>query len=400
MAVSLTGGDQYAVVTDNLGVTFLIDKHTRTRYRVTGLGQLAGVTALYGPAQTVDADTGGRVFLTGWTEGANVVDLFGGPGGIERVIAGQAPHPLEPLAGGERGAPTRPITIPPGGDVNPPAADEPTPEQRNAHAVISDLLDEFGLGSLVDDAWEWILEGLSETEVMQEIRKTAEYKDQFGVILERSAAGLAPMSELQVIAYRQEAARLLRAYGLPASFYDEHTDFDALLLGDIGLPELQTRIEEGFDRVAGAPVEVREAFADLFGVSGDAALAAYFLEPDEDRALSVLLEQVRAAETAGAGSMFGFDVGLGLASELAGFGFGFEDAIQGFRQAAQLQPLSVELAFERADFTEAELIGGSFGIDAQGLEALRRRQEARVAPFEAGGGALLGSQGLAAGAAR
>lgn len=62
-------------------------------HQITGTGQLRGATALYGPARDVAQN-----YQAAATIGLTVVDLFGGPGGIEEVVAGLRPDPIQDAA--------------------------------------------------------------------------------------------------------------------------------------------------------------------------------------------------------------------------------------------------------------------------------------------------------------
>lgn len=267
----------------------------------------------------------------------------------------------------------------------------------DASAYLEALLRQYGLESLLGWAMDMLRQGRSEHEILQLMRDPDNpggkaFRDRFPAIFAREEAGLPPLSPGEYVQYEQEARRLMRESGLPAGFYDDPSDFTNLLAQDVSLRELSQRVELGFERVMQAPAEVRDEFARMFGAEGDQALAALFLDPDA--ALPALERQVAMAEMAGAGSVFGFGVGRGTAEELARFGFSFDQALTSFRQAAQLRPLSNELTFERFDVTEGDLVGGSFGIDANSIESIRKRQEGRVAPFQSGDSARLGEEGL------
>lgn len=377
--------DRFEVVEDNRGVLFVIDRDRQMRFRVTGEGQLQGAVSLFGPVRT-EEDDGSPVELTGWREGPSVVELYGGPGGIEEVVAGER---RDPLAG---------EFIPGIGDELDPVDDDEV--NRDARARIGELLRNYGLEGLIDDAWEWVKEGLSETEIVQRIRETDAYAERFPGMKMRRDAGLPAMSEREYIQYERQARQLMQQSGLPSSFYDTPDDLAEFIGADMALPELSARLTEGFGRVSEAPQEVRDAFADMFGGHGDDALAAFFL--DEERSLPALERAASMSETAGAGAVFDFDVDRQMAEELVDFGVGFDEAMQGFGEAARLRPLTGDLAFERrGQVSEDDLVGARFGVDDQARERLQRRMEARVASFQGGGRALMGQQGISgAGRAR
>lgn len=382
-------------VRDNRGRSWLIDPATRTRWEITGGGQLSAALNLTGQRGVEEVDT----LLTGWNEGPTVVDLFGGPNGIERALAGLQALPTQ-LGGGTIPDP-RGVTSAVGETFSP----RPPRQQRtipDAFAEMDRVLQSVGLGNLSPALREFVTStNPTESQFLLWLREQPQFRDRFPALFELEQEGrqLIPGGGLQenvraYLQYEEGARELFRRFDLPPGFYDQPEDFSRFITAGVSLNELQSRVREGFVRVQQAPAVVREFFEEQFGPSGASALAAFFLDPD--RAETALLERVRIAETGGAAALQGFDVGRGFARRLtreAGIQ-SFQQASQGFQQAARLRPLTRETISERQDITERQAIEASFGTDFTADELLRRRLERRQAQFSGGGGAARTQGGI------
>jgi hypothetical protein len=378
------------------GQMYVVDTQSNVRYQITGEGQLSVATTLYG-------DILDGYDLSGYQSGPSFVQALGGPQAPEQVVAGQIPNPLtgmfvydDPtdLLGTAQSA-----TSTTGDVYNPNAPDAPD-QPSDAFAQIEQILRSIDLEALIPFAKEQIQQGVSADQFLVNLREQDAFRVRFGVIFDLEGQGrqLVPGGGLTdqvraVLQYENTAKEIME--DLPPRFYDTPDDIQKFIAAGISIDELAQRVDQGFAAVRDAPPEVRQAFAEFFGVSGDAALASYFLDPDV--AETALLEQIRTAEISGAGAMFGFDVDRQQAERLGDFGFGFGQATQGFSRAARLRPLASELTFERDNLTEQDLIGSQFGTDPLAAERVRRRQEARVAPFEGGGAGSFSEQGALGG---
>ena len=270
-----------------------------------------------------------------------------------------------------------------------------SPEQQSALAYIRGILADYGLpDTLADWAWDQIVGGTSAEQITLDLYDRPEFAARFPAIVERRNLGLPPISPAEYVAYERAAGQLLRASGLPPGFYDERTDFTRLIAGDVSINELNQRLSsDGWEKVAAAPPEVRDAFGQFFGVQGDAALAAFYLDPD--RAVPVLRRMAAQADIAGRARLAG---GLNLtaerAGELADIGIQGMQAQQAAANVAERSALFTESVSETEDLTgEREGLNAALGIgDAS---SVTRRQQQRVGAFSGGGGAAGSQEGLA-----
>jgi len=262
----------------------------------------------------------------------------------------------------------------------------------SANALLVRVLGLWGLESLASEVWEWHKAGRSFEQILLDLRETPQYQTRFPAMKALGAKGRA-ISEEQYIAYEQSVAELFHGAALPGGFYDGPEDFAQFLMNDISINELADRINQGYLLVASAPIEVRDAFTNFFGVNGDGALAAYFL--DKDRAAPLLMQQAASAAFAGAGAVTGtFGISQDLAMRAAQVGVTTAQALSGFQELADVRPLFTETITESTDLREqVEGVGATFGLDATSAEALRLRRQRREAAFSGTGGALVTQEG-------
>jgi hypothetical protein len=273
--------------------------------------------------------------------------------------------------------------------------------RRDARQTILKVLGDYGLDSLGEYIYNEII--VKEVVNIQDpnaviyaIRERPEYQQRFAGNAARMKKGLAELDPASYVALENSYRMLLQSNGLPANFYDQTGDFQALIEGDVSPSELQQRVEQGYRAVADADPEVVRQMRTLYGV-GEGELAAYFLDPA--RTAPLLTRQARAAQIAARGQeQAGIQLTGGLAEDLARRGLTEAEAAKGFQEIGGLGELRQTFAGEQA-LTEEQLVGGQFGIDVQAQQELDRRRRGRVAQF-AGGGTFARTTGETSGSTR
>lgn len=280
--------------------------------------------------------------------------------------------------------------------------------RRDARQTILKVLGDYGLESLGEYIYNEII--VKEVVNIQDpnaiiyaIRERPEYQQRFAGNAARMKKGLAELDPASYVALENSYRMLLQANGLPANFYDQTSDFQALIEGDVSPAELQQRVEQGYRAVSDADPEVVRQMRTLYGVS-EGELAAYFLDPQ--RTAPLLTRQARAAQIAARGQeQAGIQLTGGLAEDLARRGVTEQEAQRGFQEIGALGELRQTFAGEQA-LTEEQLVGAQFGIDVQAQQELERRRRGRLAEFTGGGtfarttGETSGSTRLAVGEAQ
>lgn len=281
-----------------------------------------------------------------------------------------------------------------GGGGGGPNADPAVPSagQDSARAIIINTLTQFGLGMLAQWAWNLYLTSQSVDLVMLEMRQRQEYKDRFAGLLALADQGIA-ISEEEQIEYERSAAQLMRSAGMPSGFYDNWNDFTGLISNNISMSELGSRVNDAYARVVQAPPAVRQSMNDLYGVEGDSALAAMFLDPE--RALPALTERARVAELGGFLGMQGFNMQKAALERIATWGYDTATVRQRSSDLGSLKGLFSEAVSEETDLTvENEGLGGVFEENADDLRAIQRRIQDRQARTAGSGGASETQRGV------
>lgn len=274
-----------------------------------------------------------------------------------------------------------------------------TEEGKSAKGLIDKLAADFGLDpAFVDRMWTNWLNNQDINRVYADMVSDPAYKARFPGMDALRTQGRA-ISEAEYIGLEQQYAGLFQYYGLPKGFYDDPADFGRLIGGINSPKEVEDRIVTAAQAATGAPEEVRSELRRLYGLS-DGDLTAYFLDPD--RGMDVITKQFTAAQIGGASVRSGFGQlstveaeGLGV----GGAGLSGEQAAQRFDQITDLNPLFAETAEETTDLGRETQLGFVAGTGSA-EDTIRRRQGARAARFEGGGGAAgVGQKGSGLGSA-
>ena len=271
-----------------------------------------------------------------------------------------------------------------------------TPRQ-DARNTIRAVLATFGLEGLADVVYEeYAAERVNISNpdaILFSIRNTTQYQQRFAANAKRAAKGLPELDPASYIALENQYRDLMRANGLPPGFYDQISDFEKLIEGDVSVYELSSRVTEGYRKVAEADPAVKQQMRQLYNVD-ESGLAAYFLDPD--RAAPLLLRQANAAAIAARGrEQANLQLSAMSAEELVSRGITGEQAQSTFARMGQLAGLYQEMGGEEM-LTEQQKVGAAFGFDVQAQQALERRRAQRVAEF-AGGGAFARTTGATSG---
>lgn len=268
--------------------------------------------------------------------------------------------------------------------------------EQDAKAIIRTMLERYKLQNLTDRVW-----GLISDETLPKnadidligdaLRDTDEFKARFPANAARVRAGLPELSVSEYVGLERGYGNAMRGSGLPAGFYDDPSDFEKFIAGDVSVAEVQTRVNDGFKAVSEANPEVIKQMKNLYGMD-EGGLAAYFLDPA--RATPILVRQARSAQIAAeAARQAGIQLTSTAAEQLAAEGITSQEAQAGFAAVKSQQELAGPLQGEDGRLTQEELIGATFGTDAAARQRVETRARRRRATFEQGGGFAAGQQG-------
>jgi hypothetical protein len=218
-----------------------------------------------------------------------------------------------------------------------------TPEQQAARQSAFDLLklqfDEYGLGALVEPLRGLIQEGVSPSEFAVRLRQTDPYKKRFAANASRISKGLRALSEADYIDLEDGYQKVMRNYGLPASYYvkgdlGRQEGFEKFIAGDVSAAELEERIVTAQKRVLDAAPEVMTALKQFYTDIKNGEILAYTLDPE--KGLAEIKRKITAAEIGGAAlgvkTTAGetLTTGMARAEELARYGVTAETARAGY----------------------------------------------------------------------
>jgi len=278
------------------------------------------------------------------------------------------------------------------------AALETTQRRQNARSTMTSVLATYGLGDLSDYVYNEII--AKETvninnpdAIIFAIREQPAYQKRFAGNAARLKKGLSELDPASYIGLENQFRQTLQSNGLPANFYDQSDDFQALIEGDVSPAELNERVQQGYRAVADADPAVKEQMKNLYGI-GESELAAYFLDPQ--RTAPLLTRQAQAASIAARGlEQGGIQLSGAFAEDLARRGITEQQARAGFGEVGALGELKQTFAGETA-LSGEQLAGAAFGLDVAAQQELERKRRLRTGEF-AGGGSFARTTGETSG---
>jgi len=212
--------------------------------------------------------------------------------------------------------------------------DEKKANKISAYNLLYDEFDKYGLGTLVSDIRNILVEGsLDPAEFALKVRGTDAYKARFIANEARLAKGLKALSPAQYIALEDQYQEVMRQYGLPESYYAKtgtgvQEGFRKLIENDVSNIELEDRISTAQKRVLNANPEVTQALKQFYPDITNADILAYTLDPKN--AIENIKRKVTAAEIGGAAIQSGLQTGVSRAEQLGAAGVTKDTAEKGF----------------------------------------------------------------------
>ena len=270
--------------------------------------------------------------------------------------------------------------------------------RQDARTTMASVLNTYGLGELSDYIYNEII--VKETvninnpdAIIFAIREQPAYQKRFAGNAARLKKGLSELDPSSYIALENQFRQTLQSNGLPANFYDQTEDFQALIEGDVSPAELNERVQQGYRAVVDADPAVKEQMRNLYGVS-EGQLAAYFLDPK--RTAPLLSRQAQAANIAARGlEQGGIQLTGAFAEDLARRGITEQQARAGFAEVGALGELRQTFAGE-TELSGEQVAGAAFGFDVAAQQELERKRRLRTGEF-AGGGSFARTTGETSG---
>ncbi len=278
------------------------------------------------------------------------------------------------------------ITVDPGGGAEIPPAepieveDEGPPPlslEEQANLIFPYLPDE--LINIYVDAWA---ESGSQSVALATMRNSDVYDDFFAG--NKREDGTVRLSEAAYISTLEGYSIELLSFGLNPTVF-ENQMISAIVNG-VSVAELGQRLDLAFEGLLGTNLEeVKQFFALDQGIQlTDEAIFAAVIDPTVGE--SIIRQQISVAQVGAAALLQGFSFGEveTLAGELAGVGFGLNQALGFFGQAKDQTPVLTALAkrfsdldstFDLNEFAEASVFGDAF--QRRRLQRLQARDQAQ-----------------------
>lgn len=235
--------------------------------------------------------------------------------------------------GSQNNAATAPVSNVP----TPAPVRQPTGPERDAMSQLKAWLGNFGLESLAEKSWDFIVKnGYEPSQLRMWIYEQPEFAARFPAMKTLQAKQRAVSPE-EYIRLEKQYKQVMQNAGMVSQFFDSPNDFTSLIENEIDPQIFEKRVNDGFQRVANASPSVRQAFTNYFGISGDTALAAFFIDPQ--RATPAIMEAARAAEIGGAALSYNVDVDVNYATKLAQMGVSYSQALEGMQRVSQMRYL-------------------------------------------------------------
>ena len=270
--------------------------------------------------------------------------------------------------------------------LNKMSQEEKTAERLSAYNILRMEFEQYGLGSLVTDIRDLLINDTPTSEFGLRLRGTDAYKTRFKANEARIAAGLSALSPAEYVALEDQYQNVMRNYGLPATYYTKDSTgkqvgFEKFIAGDVSATELEDRISTAQKRVINANPEVSSALKAFYPDIQNGDILAYVLDPSQG--LENIKRKVTAAEIGGAAMTPKNAAGQQIlttsearAMQLAGYGVDKAQATQGYSAIGSGLQRGSELAaiYGQGPYTQTTAEEEVFKLSGQ-TEAEKQRKK-------------------------
>jgi hypothetical protein len=283
--------------------------------------------------------------------------------------------------------------------------EEKTTERLSAYNILRMEFEQYGLGTLVTDIKDLLMNDTPTSEFGLRLRGTDAYKTRFKANEARIASGLSSLSPAEYVRLEDQYQNVMRNYGLPSSYYTKdktgkQAGFEKFIAGDVSAPELEERITTAQKRVINANPEVSSALKAFYPDIDNGDILAYVLDPAQG--LESIKRKVTAAEIGGAamtpkdasGKQI-LSTSQARAMQLAGYGVDKAQATEGYSAIGAGLQRGSELAsiYGESPYTQTTAEEELFKLSGQ-TEAQKQRK--KITGLEKA--AFSGQTGLSGGA--
>jgi len=203
---------------------------------------------------------------------------------------------------------------------------------QSAYDILFNEFDKYGMGSLVSEVKQYIVDGLSPAEFTIKLRASKPYQERFAANAKRIANGFKAIDEATYLGLEDSYQSIMQNYGLPASYYEKgnlgvQKGFEDLIGGNVDPVTLEERIIEG-QKVTKGNKAIIDTAKQFFPTLTDGDFLGYVLNPKNG--LQDIKRKVTAVEIGAGAVEADLNIGLERALELGTAGINKAQAKQGF----------------------------------------------------------------------
>jgi hypothetical protein len=203
---------------------------------------------------------------------------------------------------------------------------------QSAYDILFNEFDKYGMGSLVSEVKQYIVDGLSPAEFTLKLRASKPYQERFAANAKRIANGFKAIDEATYLGLEDSYQSIMQNYGLPATYYQKGTlgvqkGFEELIGGNVDPITLEERIVEG-QKITKGNKSIIDTAKRFFPTLTDGDFLGYVLNPKNG--LKDIKDKVTAVEIGAGAVEADLNIGLERALELGTAGINKAQAKQGF----------------------------------------------------------------------
>jgi hypothetical protein len=270
-----------------------------------------------------------------------------------------------------------------------------TDSQKSAFDILSEMLSNYGLGSLSGTLRDIILSGITDqNEISLQLQSTNEWKTRFAGNELLRQAGLPVLGVAEYLSVESSYAQVMKNYGLPQGFYDDPADFAKFIGNNVSPNEIQQRAQMYSDLAKREDPAIKQQLQAMGLSDGD--LIAYYMDPS--RAQPLLAQKYQTTLIGAAARRAGLNPDTAYATHLADLGVSEQQAIQGYGQvAAELNPTQRLGDIYQDSINQTDLESEVFDGNGKVTAKKKRLASQERAAFSGGAGVGQGSLGRSSG---
>lgn len=266
-----------------------------------------------------------------------------------------------------------------------------TDSQQSAFSLLSQMLDQYGLGSLSGQLQNIILSGITDqNQISLQLQSTQEWKTRFAGNELLRQKGLPVLDVAQYLSVEQSYSQVLKNYGLPQGFYDDPSDFAQFIGNSVSANEIQQRAQMYSDIAKRQDPAINDQLLAMGLSEGD--ILAHMMDPT--RALPLIQQKYQTTLIGAAARRSGLTPDSQYMQHLADIGISEQQAIQGYGQISSELPGAQKLGdIWNEQISQTDLEAEAFDGNGQVTRKKKRLASRERAAFSGSAGVGQGSLG-------